>query len=121
MSHRHIKYLYWIVTNLSGVRKEIPCHQLNQTMYLQKNSQTSSWIRSKRYRIICIYDLFEMATNESITMREIFLPPSELEVHKSVMKMQTKSHEHDIIPTKLLKEYIEKLKELLTNIVNISW
>ena len=36
------------------------------------------------------------------------------------MKMQTKSCELDIIPTKLLKKYIEKFIGLLTNIVNIS-
>ena len=36
------------------------------------------------------------------------------------MKMQTKLFELDIIPTKLLKEYIEKFIGLLTNIVNIS-
>ena len=37
------------------------------------------------------YDLFKLAANESVTMRELFLPLSESEVHKLVMKMQTKS------------------------------
>ena len=53
-------------------------------------------------------------------MRELFLPLSKLEVHKLVMKMQTKSCEVDLIPTKLLKEYIEKFIGLLANFVNIS-
>ena len=66
------------------------------------------------------YDLFKLAADESITTRELFLPVSESEVHKLVMKMQTKLCELDIIPTKLLKEYIEKFIGLLTNIGNIS-
>ena len=66
------------------------------------------------------YDLFEPVSNESITTRELFLSLSKLEVHKLVMKMQTKSCELDSIPTKLLKKYIEKFIGLLTNIVNIS-
>ena len=36
------------------------------------------------------------------------------------MSIQTMSCEPDIIPTKFLKEYIEKCIGLLTNIVNIS-
>ena len=53
-------------------------------------------------------------------MREFFQPLSKLEVQKLVMEMQTKLCELDLIPTKLLKESIEKFIGLLTNIVNIS-
>ena len=66
------------------------------------------------------YDLLKPAANESITMREFFLPLSKLEVQKLVMEMQTNLHELDLIPTKLLKGNTEKLMGLLNNIVNTS-
>ena len=118
MSHRQdIKYLYQVVTILSGVRKEnpMPPAELNQLLaeefadfFVDKIKRTQGNLNQ--------YDLFKLAANESITMKEFFLQLSKLELQKLVKEMQTKPCEPDFLPTKLLKENIE----LLTNIVNIS-
>ena len=49
-----------------------------------------------------------------------FLPLSKLEIRKLVMGMKTKTNELDLLPTKFIKENIEKFIGLLTKIVNIS-
>ena len=42
------------------------------------------------------------------------------QVVKTLVKLQTKSCELDVIPTKILKEIMYSLIETITNIVNIS-
>ena len=122
MSHRHdIKFLYWVITDLSGARKENPMAPAESNQVLAEEFMNFFMDKIKKIQDNLNHnDLFELAANESITMRELFLPLSELEVHKLVMQMQTKLCELDIMPSKLLKEYIEKFIGLLTNIVNIS-
>ena len=74
MSHRQdIKYLYKIVTNLSGVRKEnpIPLAESNQLLA----EEFADFFVDKIEKIqenLNQYDLFEPAINESIIMRFFF-------------------------------------------------
>ena len=122
MSHRQdIKYLYKVVTNLLGVRKENPLPPTESNQLLAEDSADFFVDKIKKTQEnLNQYDLFELAANESITIKEFFLPLSKLEVQKLVMEMQTKSCELDLLPTKLLKVNTEKFIGLLTNIVNIS-
>ena len=116
-----IKYLYQVVLNLSWVREENPVPPFESNQVLAEEFTYFFVDKIKNIQdILNQYDLFELVANESITMRKLFLPLSESEVHKLAIKMQTKSCELDLTPTKLLKEYTEKFIGLLTNIVNIS-
>ena len=92
MSHRQdIKYLYQVVTNLSGVRKENPTPLAESNQVLAEKIGDFFVDKIKKIQDnLNQYDLFEPAANDSITMRELFLLLSESEVHKLVIKMQTK-------------------------------
>ena len=53
MSHRQgIKYLYKVVTNLSGVRKENPMPPAESNQLVAEEFADCLWIKSKRYRKI---------------------------------------------------------------------
>ena len=121
LSHRQdIKYLYNVVTNLSGVRKENPMPPAESNQLLAEEFVDFFIEKIKKIQEnLEQYDLFEPVANESITIRNFFLPLSKLEAQKLVMVMKTKLSELDILPTKLLKENIEKFIGLLTNIFNI--
>ena len=122
LSHRQgIKYLYNVVTDLLGVRKENPMPPAESNQLLAE--EFADFFIEKIKMIednLDQYDLFEPVANESITIREFFLPLSKLEAQKIEMEMKTKLNELDLLPTKLLKENIKKFIGLLTNIVNIS-
>ena len=74
-----------------GVRKEnpMPLSESNQVLA----EEFAGFFVDKMKKIqdnLYQYDSFKLAVNESITTRELFLPISELDVHKLAMKMQTK-------------------------------
>ena len=105
MSHRQdIRYLYTVVTNLSGVRKEnpMPPTESNQLLVEEFADFFVDKIKKKQENLNQ-YDLFKLAANESITMREFFVLLSKLEVQKLVMEMQSKLCELDLITTKIIK------------------
>ena len=49
-----------------------------------------------------------------------FAPPTEEEVRKVVMSLNTKSCELDPIPTHILKEMLDRVLPLITKIINLS-
>ena len=122
LSHRQdIKYLYNVITNLSGVRKENPMPPAESDQLLAE--EFADFFIEKINKIhedLDQYDLYEPIATEAITARESFLPLSRLEVKKLVMDMKAKMNELDLLLAKFLKENIEKFIGLLANIVNIS-
>ena len=121
LSHRQdIKYLYNVVTNSLWVRKEnlMPPTESYQLLAEEFADFFTEKIK-KIQENLDQYGLFELVANESITIREFFLPPYKLGVQNLVMEMKTKLSELDLLPTKLLKGNIEKFIGLLTNIINI--
>ena len=116
-----IKYLYNVVTNLSGVRKENLMPPAESDHLLAE--EFADFFIEKINKIqeeLDQYDLYEPIAAEAITARESYLPLSRLEVKKLVMEMKAKMNELDLLPAKFLKENIEKFIGLLANIVNIS-
>ena len=74
MSHRQdIKYLYKIVTNVSGLRKENPMPPAESNQVLAEELEDFFVGKIKKIQEhLNQYDLFEPAVNESIIMRDFF-------------------------------------------------
>ena len=122
VSHRNnIKYLYKVVTNLSGVRKENPMPPAESDQLLAE--EFADFFIEKINKIqeeLDHFDLYEPTTMEQIVARQSFLPITAFEVKKLVMDMKPKTNELDLLPVTFIKENIEKFVDLLVNIVNIS-
>ena len=122
VSHRNdIKYLYKVVMNLSGVRKQnlMPPAESDQLLaeefadiFIEKNNKIQTNLDH--------FDLDEPITMEQVTPRPSFIPLSALEVKKLVMEMKAKMNELDLLLPTFLKDNTEKFICLLINIVNIS-
>ena len=82
LSYRQdIKYLYNVVTNLSGVRKENPMPPAESNQLLAEEFEDFFVEKIKKIQEnLDKYDLSEPVAKESITIREFFLPLSKLEV-----------------------------------------
>ena len=122
VSHRNdIKYLYKMVTSLSGVKKENPMPSAESDQLLAEEF-TDFFIEkiNKIQENLDHFDLYEPTTMEQTTVRQSFLTLSTLEVKKLIMDMKHKMNELDLLLATFLKENIEKFLGLLVNIVNIS-
>ena len=121
-SHRNdIKYLYKVVTNLSGVRKENPMPPAESDQLLAE--EFADFFIEKINKIqqnLDHYDLYEPMATEKIIVRGSFYHFPDWRKKKLVMEMKAETNELDLLPAKFLKENIEKFKGLLVNIVNIS-
>ena len=122
VSHRNdIKYLYKVVMNLSGVRKENPMPPAESDQLLAE--EFANFFIEKINKIqeeLDHFDLYQLTTMEQIVARQSFLPITAFEVKKLVMDMKPKTNELDLLPVTFIKENIEKFVDLLVDIVNIS-
>ena len=122
VSHRNdIKYLYKIVMNLSGVRKENPMPPAESDQLLAE--AFADFFIEKINKIqenLDHFDLYDPTTIKQITPRQSFLPITAFEVKKLVMDMKPKTNDLDLLPVTFIKDNIEKFVGLLVNIVNIS-
>ena len=122
LSYRNnIKYLYKVVTNLSGVRKENPMPQAESDQLLAE--EIADFFIGKIGKIqeeLDHFELYELTTNDQVVARQSFLPITASDVKNLVMNMKSKTNELDLLPVTFIKENIEKFADLLANIVNIS-
>ena len=122
LSHRNdIKYLYKVVTNLSGVRKENPMPQAESDQLLAE--EFADFFIGKIDKIqeeLDHFELYELTTKDQVVPRQSFLPTTASDVKNLVMNMKSKTNELDLLPVTVIKENIEKFADLLANIVNIS-
>ena len=65
------------------------------------------------------HPLYQPVVNETMTKQEVFKGLSQ-DVKKVIMHMQTKSCESDTLPMKFVKEHLDTLLPIITNIVTLS-
>ena len=121
LSHRNdIKYLYKVVTNLSGVRKENPMPQAESDQLLaEKFADFFIGKIDKIQEELDHFELYEPTTNDQVVASQSFLPITASDVKNLVMNMKSKTNKLDLLPVTFIKENIEKFVDLLANIVNI--
>ena len=122
LSHKNdIKYLYKVITNLSGVRKENPMPQAESDQQLAE--EFADFFIGKIDKIqeeLDHFELYKPTTKDQVVSKQSFLPTTTSDVKNLVMKMKSKTNELDLLPVTFIKENIEKFADLLANIVNIS-
>ena len=122
LSHKNdIKYLYKVITNLSGIRKENPMPQAESDQQLAE--EFADFFIGKIDKIqeeLNHFELYEPTAKDQVVSKQSFLPTTASDVKNLVMKMKSKTNELDLLPVTFIKENIEKFADLLANIVNIS-
>lgn len=114
------KKLYRIIKELTGSRTENPMPPVDNENTLA--DQFADHFMNKIARIrdsLKTYENYKPA-RKNVPSFECFVELTEDEIKKLINELQTKSCEIDVLPTKLLKQFLNELLPTITNLVNLS-